>query len=314
MPCSLLRPPRIRPLTLRHHLAYRAAHNPIVPPPLEVDARAVYHALCPLPCLSPVPQREGPAAILAEQEANEAAYRQLLVQGVLAVLLPTEDLENDCLTALVGQIFSETVIGGVVANKAAEPWLIYEGLIILSRVIRQKIATGPVRTADSPESAEAGLLTRRLDQPRRRTSTNSVSIQGLFWTIMRLAFAAFAFVKLLVATIIMSRSLPSRRGTSSRPGTAQHGDVTRHKDDMVQKQREAKAAIADPAWDGTGPGNTAHEATKVPLLAFRIWPTISHLVELDVRMPWVGGALAMLQWLAMTGPGRIAGVDGILDR
>ena len=63
-----------------------------------------------------------------EQKENEAAYRQLLVHGVLAVLLPTEDLENSCLTALVGQIFSEMIIGNGIGGKASEPWLLWEGI------------------------------------------------------------------------------------------------------------------------------------------------------------------------------------------
>jgi hypothetical protein len=35
---------------------------------------------------------------------------------------------------------------------------------------------------------------------------------------------------------------------------------------------------------------------------------------MDKRMPWLYGALSMLQWITITGPGRIACFDGKLDR
>ena len=72
----------------------------------------VYHALNPHPALSPIPNPNDPDAC-AEQSANETLYFQLLVQGVLAVLLPTEDLENDCLRTLVGDGIADLVEDGV---------------------------------------------------------------------------------------------------------------------------------------------------------------------------------------------------------
>jgi hypothetical protein len=108
-------------------VAYRTAHQPLNPPPFQTDPREIYHSICPFPALSPVP-RAGSELVIQQQKENEAAYRQLLVQGVLAILLPTEDLENDCLTAIVGQVFSEMIIGGAIGGKASEPWLLWEGI------------------------------------------------------------------------------------------------------------------------------------------------------------------------------------------
>jgi hypothetical protein len=238
-----------------------------------------------LQALSPVPKIDAPSAIV-EQAENEAAYRQLLVQGVLALLLPTEDLENGCLTALVGQIFSELIIGNIVANRLAEPWLIWEGFIILSGLIRR-------RTSDP--SAQSSTGSRRNSRPT--SARRSFSIHGLFLTLLQWCFFAANLARLLVTEVVSSRSIPRR----TRYGTS-HGDaMTRQK-------------VAGVALNPADIFETHAEPVMVPVLAFRIWPAISNLIEMDTRMPWLCGALSFLQWTAMTGPGRIADVDGVLDR
>lgn len=238
----------------------------------------------PLPALSPVPSAGAPSAV-AEQAENEAAYRQLLVQGVLALLLPTEDLENDCLTALVGQILSELIIGNLVANRLAEPWLIWECLIVLSNTIRR-------RTGHSLVQSSTGTTT----DAAPTTPDSWSSIQGLFLTLLQWCFLAANLVRFAVTTFISSSSIPPRTRYSSHAN-----DVTRHK---TGSQATASASLL----------GTHAETVKVPVLAFRIWPAISNLIELDLRMPWLSGTLSFLQWTAMTGPGRVADVDGALDR
>lgn len=211
------------------------------------------------------------------------AYRQLLVQGVLAVLLPTEDLENDCLTSLVGQIFSELIIGGVIAKKASEPWMILEGLAILARVIRQKVSA-------VDESQAGGRVGSKSHDDAR-----GMLVQRLFWSMIRWAFAAFAFVRFLFVSIAMARSLPSRR---------QYVSLAK----QMPRYDETQEAL-DP--DGTA---SSPEPIMRPVLAFGVWAAVSNLIELDGRMPWLSGALSMLQWAAMMGPGQVARQDGILDR
>jgi len=277
----------------------------MVRPPIELDPRQVYHSLCPLPALSPVPRPHLPHTVF-EQEENEVAYRQLLVRGVLAVLLPTEDLENECLTALVGQIFSELIIGGVIARKAAEPWMIWEGLIILARVIRQRLTATPAPAGDA-RGPDGALSTAHPRQPRPALQ------KRVFWLLVHMAFAAFAFVKFLVATVAVSRSLPSRRSTVVVVSTAAAAAAAQqqydHDDDMTRHKAGGHDAIhAAPADE------TRSEPLVVPVVAFRLWPAASRLLELDERKPWLCGALSMLQWFALTGPGQVAGVDGVLDR
>ncbi|KUI65058.1 PXA domain protein 1 [Cytospora mali] len=268
----------------KHVEAYRASRKRIVRPPIEVDPREIYHSLCPLPYLSPIPKLEKPGTI-AEQADNETAYRQLLVQGVLAVLLPTEDLENECLTSLVGQIFSEIIIGGVVAKKISEPWMIWTGLTTLADVVRR----GKANTSGSRSTVNSAA----------GRGPKGFSIQGLFWSIVHYLFVSTAILRVLVSTLANCRTLPSRGQTT--PAS---------KDDLIRHNDELQAANTSPPYSVELP----EEVTKTPIMAFGIWSTISKLLEMDRRMPWLCGSLSMAQWLAIAGPGRVAGYDGVIDR
>lgn len=239
-------------------------------PPVRTDPRDIYHSLCPLPALSPVPHPEEPESVAAQAE-NEAAYRQLLVYAVLAILLPTEDLENDCLTALVGQILSELIIGNAVANRLSEPWLIWELLILASKTAgRRDSAEDEEPSGQSGGASPAGHRIR--------------SIQALFWTLLQWCFLVASFIRTAFAILVTSRSLPPR---------ASHGAGLR-------KSVNSKHEMG--------------QASKTPVVTFRCWSAVSNLAEVHVRMPWLCGALSMLQWFGMAGPGRIAGPDGRLDR
>ncbi|KAL2020248.1 hypothetical protein VTK56DRAFT_8572 [Thermocarpiscus australiensis] len=265
----------------KHVTAYRAAHDPTAQPPVRTDPREIYHSLCPLPALSPVPRPDEPESIAAQAE-NEAVYRQLLVQAVLAILLPTEDLGNGPLTALVGQILSELIIGNAVANRLSEPWLIWELLIIASRNLG--------RRGDAEDEKQASIASSE----GRRT----FSVQALFWMILQWCFLATSFIRMAFTVLMASWSLPPRIAQ----GVGPHKDAAQHHVAEQDLMRRTDSPSADPP------------SSKTPVLAFRCWSAISNLAEIDVRMPWLCGALSMLQWVAMMGPGRIAAVDGKLDR
>ncbi|KAG9257324.1 PXA domain-containing protein [Emericellopsis atlantica] len=189
----------------KHITAYRTAHTPMSPWPVEARPRQVYHSLCPLPFMEPVPQQNEAEPTVAEQEQNESAYRQLLVQVVLTVLLPTEDLENPCLTSLVGQIFSELIIGNIVAKKAAQPWMLWEAICIVARVVQEKKkgSTGQ----DTSGSAEVD---------RVGTAARGWSLHGVLLALLNAALLFVTWSRSIVGTIASISSLPPR----SPPTTA----------------------------------------------------------------------------------------------
>ncbi|KAI7768682.1 hypothetical protein ACKAV7_004943 [Fusarium commune] len=261
----------------KHITSYRISHNPIARQPVEVDPREAYHAMCPLPHLAPVPHPDCPDTI-SDQKENEALYRQLLVQGVLAILLPTEDLENPCLTSLVEQIFSELIIGNVIANKASQPWMLYEGICITARVLRQRNDQGVVVAETQNDSGGP-----KVDVKGRR----SWSVRSMFLAVIQLGMLVVASLRFVTTALVMASSLPARA-----------------------TPLDEKKALLD--HDKSPPRSC--DPVKAPILSCRVWTCLGNLFELSLRMPWLDGFLSLLQYGAVNGPGRIAGHDGPIDR
>lgn len=201
-------------------VAYRIANRP-ARPQLASDPRQIYHTLHPHPALSPVPLEADPSSVL-EQGQNEAAWRQLLVQGVLAVLLPTEDLENGCLRALIGEVFSELLVGNGISGRASEGWLLWEAIIRIVEILKPNIATKII-----PESQPKDVVSRLerygllassdevSDEAPSRVKRNGhgaslPSMSTLFWTTLQYAFLAYTALGAVIAAVARSSSLPSR--------------------------------------------------------------------------------------------------------
>ena len=224
----------------------------------------------------PIP---GDPLTTATQLKNEAAYRHLVVEAVLSVILPTEELENPCLTALVGQIFSELIIGNIIAGKAAQPWLLFEAICIAGRVLREKKRGN----SDSMTSS---------DRQAHTSSPAKWSVQKFFISILQLVFFLISSVRLAFGLISMSSSLPPREVAA----------------DTKRKTARGPSVLEDDAEGGSS------AASKVPVLSFNAWSCLGNVVELQARMPWLGGFLSLLQHGAVRGPGHVAKFDGFLDR
>jgi hypothetical protein len=281
-------------------LAYRTAFYPLHPPPLESNPRVIYHSLWPSPALYPVPDDSLPASGLIQKE-NEAAYRQLLVQGFLAILLPTEDIENDCLTALVGQIFSEMIIGNGLGGKGCEPWLLWEAITKIGEIVQAKLPKSKAQErvdksgfneANTKDTGGVGENVR--SRPRW-------SVQKTFWLILQYAFLTFTTIRFVIITIAGSSSLPSRLSPYAKgSGGAPLGQI-----------------LQPPAFqeqDGLSPSPDPGVPLKRPILAMKLWPCVSNILDLSVRMPWLTATMSMLQWCAIRGPGEVGFTDGMLDK
>ncbi|OJD36312.1 pxa domain-containing protein [Diplodia corticola] len=277
-------------LVTQHLDAYRTAQRASEDSPLAAGHRHIYHTLRPHPALTPVPSEAEPATVV-EQGENEACWRQLLVQGVLAVLLPTEDLDNACLRALVAEIISEMIIGGAVSNKVCEAWMLWEAVEKIAEVVHAAEAAPPAPPAKATSRLEQfGLVNEAA--PRARSDGGAAGraigeLSLLFWAACQFAFLAATWVRAVVAALAASPSLPERsRLVSSSP---------------VEGRRQSLEA----AW-------AAEEPSAV--LGMSAWTCAGQLLELKARMPWLAGALSLAQWSAVSGPGRVGGTNAPLDR
>lgn len=276
-------------------VAYRIAYHSIRHDPLEYDPRLTYHSLWPNPALSPVPWKDDPVSVLLQKE-NEAAYRQLLVQGVLAVLLPTEDLNTDLLTSLVGGILSDMILGNGVGGKASEPWLIWESITKIAEVVKTKLpgsrAQARVEKSASHDTSGQTTLSRsgRLAQWQRTT-------QKTLWLLLQYFFLAITTARFIIVTIATSSSIPSRMSQIRK----------------TNKSPPVAASLQPPSEDRSS-SRKESPPTKTPLIQLKIWTFTSSLLDLAARMPWLSGALSLMQWFLVTGPGELGATDGMIDR
>lgn len=234
------------------------------------------------------------------QTENEVAYRQLLVQGVLAILLPTEDLESDCLTSLVGQIFSEMIIGNGIGGKAAEPWLLWEVIIKIAEVIQTKLPNNRARVR--LERSNSDVSSEVLGDLSGRSTKSwgiALSARKLFWLVLQYAFLTFTTIRFIIITIATSSSLPSR----IPPKMGFTGSAHLENDLESPKYINTKTTATD-----------QNPPLKQPILRMKIWSCASTLLDLDARMPWLSATISMLQWGAVTGPGEIGNTDGTIDK
>ncbi|CAN9253731.1 unnamed protein product [Alternaria alternata] len=246
-----------------------------------------------------------------EQRESESAWRQLLIHGVLALLLPTEDLKNGCLRALVAEIFAEMILGNGISGKACEGWVLWEGITRIAEVLQTDATKEKDPQSDDPNAEQSltrleryGLLSphggtevhpeERLDAGQNRHNTPVVYTSGAFWAIIQYAFLAFTAVRAVILSLATLSSLPSRIATSEQSSVEAGSQSQTPQAENIASRRPLEA--------------------KRPVVSMGLWSCVAQLVELDVRMPWLLGFISMLHRGALAGPGRVGETDGVLDR
>ncbi|RKF73395.1 putative pxa domain-containing protein [Golovinomyces cichoracearum] len=277
------------PEVLETHIrAFQTSHTALHSIPLEHDPRLIYHSIWPLPFLSPIP-RDHEAISLQQQEKNESAYRQLLVEGILALLLPTEDLENSCLTSLVVDILSESVLGGII-EKVSEPWLIWEGIFNLTQAIKPQIPNSCSQVQmEQPISSISHSKTHDWSDKRGVFCQFKMSLQRTLWLLLQFLYLLFTTIHYTISTYATLSTLPYRNGASIRTEGVLH-------------ENDGKSI------------SSRHGSLKKPILTMKFWSCGARLLDLDMRMPWLKASFSMFQWFALTGPGKVGDTDQIIDK
>ncbi|KAI9656492.1 MAG: hypothetical protein M1821_004699 [Bathelium mastoideum] len=315
-----------------HIKAYRLAYRPLHPPPLALDPCKLYHQLHPHPALSPPPIPSEPSTI-AEQRENEEQWRQLLAQGVLAIVLPTDDLENSCLRSLVAEVLSEMILGNGVGGKLCEGWFIWEAITKIIELIKFRATSVSNVEIELKPADAAGRLDRfgllssheesKPDKPsgydaetRRQLPSMWSSLWLYFWTGVYYAVIGFNMLRILVKALIASSSLPARSSNTASSATPSPSVAPQQ---MPSMNDDSHAGFPETPTSSKTTGSTLMNpgkrvVKKRPVVSMRIWSCIGRLLELDVRMPWLAGLLSLVHDGIVSGLGRVGDTDGALDR
>lgn len=275
-------------------LAYRISKQQSHLSGLTTSHRALYHELNPHPGLSPVPDGTDPDTISAQAE-NEAVYRRLLANGILAVLLPTEDLENSSLRAIVGDVLADLILGKEVAGRMCEGWFLWEMITKLAVIVkRPNPASIQGSTNESPTSRleRFGLLSTE-DEAASPQPTAQSRVTAWIWNLLQSIYVGYVALRFIVTGLVR---------VASDPGpTSSHGAGV----SFPAATPSSKAGLESSSDGVTG---------KRPVLDYRWSSMVSQLLGMPQRMPWLSGFIALGQHLVLAGPGRLGDTDGVLDR
>ncbi|KAJ5599836.1 hypothetical protein N7450_000903 [Penicillium hetheringtonii] len=278
-----------------HILSYRQAKQQSYLSGLPTSHRALYHQLNPHPGLSPVPDPTDPDTI-GEQSENEAIYRRLLVNGTLALLLPTEDLENSSLRTLVGDVVADLILGKEVAGRICEGRFFWETTTKLITSVQKRQAgqgPGPSEHMTTSRLERFGLLHNQDDTIDSQPSIQS-PITTWIWSVLQNIYLLYVALRFITTGLFRVASSPSPR--------ASHGAGV-----------SFPAATPETRKEGTGSSSDS-VACKRPVLDYRMLSMTSRLLGISQRMPWLTGLLALTQHFIVAGPGRLGDTDGVLDR
>lgn len=251
----------------------------------------IYHQLSPHPAMSPVPDPAQESTV-TEQRENEAAYRQLVVQGALAVLLPTEELENVCVRTLIADVVGEIFLGNIIGGKACEGRFIWNNIIKTVEMIqsRQKPnATSEDHEVNRRSRLEKFGLLSEGGQSRAADEASHQSMSSkLFWQVLQYGYLLFSILRFTIVGLVAASS--RRRRASSAPGAVQGMDAP-----PITKTSEPPTI------------------SRRPVLHFKIFSLISVLLNLPLRMPWLSGCFSLLQHQLIHGPLKVGVRDGLID-
>ncbi|GLI78119.1 hypothetical protein PoHVEF18_006419 [Penicillium ochrochloron] len=280
-----------------HITSYRLAKERSHLSGLPTSHRALYHELDPHPGLSPVPDPADPDTVNAQAE-NEAVYRRLLASGTLAVLLPTEDLENSSLRQLVSDILSDLILGKEVAGRVCQGWFLWDAITKVTEGVRRRKTlehTGPANEVPTNRLERFGLLADEDDSAKSPSSAQSRATAWI-WSVLQNIYLGFVALRFIATGLFR---VASNQGQGHSHGASVSFPAATPE---LSKKEGFDSSLSD--------GVTS----KRPVLDYRVYSMISQLLGISQRMPWLSGLFALVQHLILAGPGRLGDTDGILDR
>lgn len=230
------------------------------------------------------------------QEQNERAYCQLLIQGSLAIILPSEDLQNGPLRTLVGDIIADLIVGQALAGKICEGWFLHDTITKLSAILSEKVQpkTSSNELHDDAKNRleKFGLLASQSKSQQHHSPSNDQSkISAWSWRIVQYGYLMYLFLRYVLRELQVVRQKPKR-------------------------QQIARISTSSPTMSVNVKSRTPssdHQQPR-PVLAFAVYAMISTLLKVADRMPWLASMLIFLQQVLLAGVGQVGQLNSILDR
>jgi hypothetical protein len=307
-------------------LGFRIAHQ-YQTSPISNTPRKIYHTLQPHPALAPVPDDPLDTKSIAEQESNERAWRNLLAQGVLTVLLPIDDLRNGCFRELVNEILSEIILGNVLGNRLCEGWTLWKlitnliesaqssgesrkrtgAFAVVGDVGRSKKRNtsidkiGSTTEGNNPKTRleKFGLLKEPTTEPPVQIIRSDSPVPQTLKPLSSsnsssLANSLWTLLNYGLLVITAGRAvMVTLLSASSLPPRSSYQFSS-----LVEPDQEQKKASTTPR----------------PLINMGIWRLTTNLFQLPFRMPWLAGLLSLVYLTVTNGPSAVGKTDGTLDR
>ena len=280
-----------------HSPAIRIASQTTQSTTLSGANRAIYHALRPHHALTPIPISPDE---LTDQQENESAWCQMVVNRALALLLPYEEHQNPCLQVLVSEILSEMIFHNGICGKACENWLIWEGVTKVIHVLRPDLVPSPQPVDQQPvnQLKQFGLVSKEEDVTHPKTSQRwfDALSQG-FWALVQSLWLAWVMARSVVVLLMQASSFPPRSTH------VQYSKLDNLADDP-----------SNPDLPPAERQRVSSSSQNIPILGMTLWTCLSEIARLHERMPWLTGTSSLMQWLLLHGPGQVCCTNSRFDR
>lgn len=224
--------------------------------------------------------------MITEQTQHETQYRQLLVQSALAILLPTEDLENACLRTLVADVVAEAILGNAIGGKLSEGYFIWGSISKIIAIVKARTepkSTGKDIEVDTRSRLEKfGLLSERSKATRPPRDSYRSTVSSAFWRVVQYVCLAFVAIHFIVQGFMAASGRPRRSSSTT-----------------------ASSPVAKSFHTNQAPR---------PLVRFKMFSLIASILDVPLRAPWLSGSLSLLQHHLVHGPLTLGGTDGMIDQ
>ena len=273
-------------------IAFRQCRDLAASRHLPADDRILYSTLLPHTALLPTPTD---SSSCDQQQMHESTYRRLLAEGILALLVPAEDLRNTCLKSLLTEILADMILGGLLSKKLCDGTFIYD--MVQRAADSARGASKPWAAMETPSQpakidrlAHFGLLS-----PRSPTAPHEIT--NVFWSIVGYLILTAKYLQTCFNSWMWTTKLPTR--SSSRDSTIHDAPRPDTFVDLVSGiQHEEVTTIPKPA-------------VHLPMISYHLWTMAATIVDLAVRMPWLIGIARLTRHFLLQ---HFGDYDGYLDR